>query len=438
MKRKLYDKLLEWKESKRRKPLLLNGARQVGKTYLLQEFGKNEFTKTVYLNLDKERERFEPIFGGSIKPEDIISRLETIVGEKITPANTLIIFDEVQEIPRALTSLKYFCEDAPEYYIAASGSLLGIAMHQGTSFPVGKIDHLELNPMSFEEFMMATGNERFLRAIDSEDDLRIFAEKFETVFREYLIVGGMPEAVASWVASRDYAEVDKIQNLILLAYLDDISKHTDPTTATRIHQVWNSLPAQFAKRNEKFMFNVIRDGARAREYEVAIQWLVDCHNVRKVELLKTGNKLPLKAYVDFSSFKLYFLDVGLFRHLAGVSTEMVLDSERLFSEFNGFFVEQFVLQQMAGSHEMYYWTSDSDAEVDFITTFGNSIVPIEVKSGTNVKSKSLKVFRDNYQPKLSIRFSLKPLEYNNGLLNLPIYLAGLADQYIDKYLSLAG
>lgn len=282
--------------------------------------------------------------------------------------------------------------------------------------------------------MIATGNERYLRIINDKNDLNVFAEKFETLFREYLIVGGMPEAVASWVEDRDYAEADRIQNSILLAYLDDISKHTDPTTATRIHQVWNSLPAQFAKRNEKFMFNVIREGARAREYEVAIQWLVDCNIVRKVERLKVGNKLPLKAYADPASFKLYFLDTGLFRHLAGASSEMVLDDEKLFREFNGFFVEQFVLQQMAAKYDMYYWASEADAEVDFVTTMGGSVVPIEVKSGTNVKAKSLKIFRDNYQPKLSLRFSMKPLGYNSGLLNLPIYIAGLADEYIDELL----
>lgn len=435
MKRKLYDNLINWQKKPGRKPLLLKGARQVGKTYLLQEFGKHEFKKVVYLNLDKEIERFEPIFAGSIVPQEIISRIETIIGEKIDPANTLIIFDEIQEIPRALTSLKYFCEDAPEYFIAASGSLLGIALHPGTSFPVGKVDMLELEPMSFDEFVMATGNERFLRIIDDPDNLNIFSDKFTALFREYLIVGGMPEAVLSWVKTKDYAEVNKTQNQILLAYLDDISKHTDATTATRIHQIWNSLPAQFAKRNEKFMFNVIKEGARAREYEIAIQWLVDCRIVRKVELLKSGDKLPLKAYADQSSFKLYFLDVGLFRHLAGVSTEMVLDDEKLFKEFNGFFVEQFVLQQIAHRSEMYYWASDSGAEVDFVTSIQNHIIPIEVKSGTNVKAKSLKVFRDNYQPKLSIRFSLKPLEYNNGLLNLPIFLAGLADKYVSEYLS---
>lgn len=433
MKRKLYDKLLEWKDKKARKPLLLTGARQVGKTYLLKEFANKEFEQTVYLNFDKDRERYEAVFKNSIEPTDIISRLETIIGGKIMPENTLIIFDEIQEIPRALTALKYFCEEAPEYNVAASGSLLGIAMHQGTSFPVGKVNWLELAPLDFEEFLIATGNERFLRIVDNGADLKIFADKFEALFREYLIVGGMPEAVENWASEHDYAEVDKIQNSILLAYLDDISKHTDATTATRIHQVWNSLPAQFAKRNEKFMFNVIREGARAREYEVAVQWLVDCNIVRKVERLKTGDKLPLKAYADMSAFKLYFLDVGLFRHLAGVATDIVLNEEALFKEFNGFFVEQFVLQQLASQYTLYYWSSEASAEVDFVTEVNGNVVPIEVKSGTNVKAKSLKTFRENYQPRLSVRFSMKQLEYNDGLLNLPIYLAGLGDKYFDKY-----
>lgn len=434
MKRKLYDELIKWKSAKKRKPLLLTGARQVGKTYLLKQFGEKEFETVVYLNLDKEKARYESVFNDSIEPSEIIAKLETVIGKKITPEDTLIIFDEVQEIPRALTSLKYFCEDAPEYYVVASGSLLGIALHEGTSFPVGKVDRLELAPMDYEEFMTATGNERFLRIINSEGDLKIFADKFESIFKEYLIVGGMPEAVASWVETRDYAEVDKIQNMILLAYLDDISKHVDATTATRIHQVWNSLPAQFAKRNEKFMFNVIKEGARAREYEMAIQWLVDCSIVRKVEKLKTGDKLPLKAYADASSFKLYFLDVGLFRHLAGVTTEMVLEDEKLFKEFNGFFVEQFVLQQMSSNYALYYWSSEANAEVDFVTEHSGKIIPIEVKSGTNVKAKSLKTFRDNFSPKLAVRFSLKPLEYNDGLLNLPIFLAGMIGGVVGKYL----
>ena len=433
MKRALYDNLLKWKTSKSRKPLLLTGARQVGKTYLLQEFARNEFKHTIYLNLDKEKSRYEKIFENSISPANIISKLETITGTKINPEDTIIIFDEIQEIPRALTSLKYFCEEAPEYYVTASGSLLGVALHEGTSFPVGKINQFELSPLSFKEFIIATGNERFLRIINDEDTLKLFSDKFESLFREYLIIGGMPEAVANWLDHHDYAEVDKIQNLILLAYINDISKHTDSTTATRIHQIWNSLPAQFAKRNEKFMFNVIKDGARAREYELAVQWLTDCKIVRKVERLKTGDKLPLKAYADISSFKLYFLDVGLFRHLAEVTTEMILDDESLFREFNGFFVEQFVLQQMADEYPMYYWSSDATAEVDFVTEINSHIVPIEVKSGTNVKAKSLKTFRDDYNPKLSIRFSMKPLEYNDGLLNLPIYLAGMLESFIQKY-----
>ncbi len=433
MKRKLYNALIAWKDKKDRKPLLLTGARQVGKTYLLQEFGKNEFENLVYLNLDREKERFELIFKDSIETGEIISRIETIIGAKIDPSNTLIVFDEIQEIPRALASLKYFCEDAPEYYIAASGSLLGIALHEGTSFPVGKIDSLSLAPLDFEEYLIATGNERYLGIIDDEKSLEIFADKLKMLFCEYLIVGGMPEVVKKWIENRDYAEVDIIQNTILLAYLNDISKHTDATMATRIHQVWNSLPAQFAKRNEKFMFNVIKDGARAREYEVAIQWLVDCNIVRKVDRLKWGDKLPLKAYAESTAFKLYFLDVGLFRHLVGASAEMVLNEERLFKEFNGLFVEQFVLQQMSEKYDLYYWSSEANAEVDFVTEMNGSVVPIEVKSGLNVKAKSLKMFRESYRPELSIRFSMRPLEYNNGLLNLPVYLAGMVTNYFNKY-----
>lgn len=434
MHRILYTQLLAWKTAKAHKPLLLTGARQVGKTYLLKEFAAREFRHVIYLNLDKDRERFEPIFNESISPTDILPKLEALTGTKITPTDTIIIFDEIQEIPRALSSLKYFCEEASEYYIAASGSLLGIALHPGTSFPVGKVESLELSPLSFQEFLLATGNERFLRVIDDKTTLKLFNDKLTLLFREYLIVGGMPEVVNNWVEKHDYAEVDKLQNLILLAYLADISKHTDTTTATRIHQIWNSLPAQFAKRNEKFMFNVIKPGARAREYEVAVQWLVDCNIVRKVERLKTGDKLPLKAYSEPSAFKLYFLDIGLFRHLAGANTSMILNDEALFKEFNGFFVEQYVLQQMDSQYNMYYWSSEANAEVDFVTEMHNTIVPIEVKSGTNVKAKSLKTFRDNYNPQLSIRFSLKPLEYNQGLLNLPIYLAGMAEPYINQYL----
>ena len=435
MKRKLYDELVKWKINKDRKPLLIQGARQVGKTYLLKEFAKNEYKQVVYLNLDAEKERFELLFKDSIKPVDIIPRLETLLGIKIDAGDTLLIFDEIQEIPRALTALKYFCEDAPEYHVAASGSLLGVALSEGTSFPVGKVDILELAPLDFEEFVFATGNERFL---DTIDNLDIFSDKLEELFREYLIIGGMPEAVANFIENHDYTKVNQIQNTILLAYLNDISKHTDTTTATRIHQIWESLPAQFAKRNEKFMFNVIREGARAREYELAVQWLVDCKIVRKVNRLKTGDKLPLKAYVDPAAFKLYFLDIGLLRHLAGISNEAILNGDALFKEFNGLFAEQFVLQQMGEQYALYYWSSGASAEVDFVAEIQGNIVPIEVKSGTNVKAKSLKVFRENYQPKLSIRFSMLPLEYNQGFLNLPIFLAGMSEEYTSKYLSSRG
>lgn len=432
MKRLLYANLLEWKDGEHRKPLLLTGARQVGKTYLLKEFGATEFSDVLYLNFDSERDKLETFFDGSINPSNIISKLETIYQKTIDPANTLIIFDEIQEIPRALASLKYFCEEAPEYHVAASGSFLGIALHQGTSFPVGKVDLLELSPLSFEEFLIASGHENLLNAADDESLLPVVSNEMSLLFREYLIVGGMPEAVASWITEHNYERIDTIHDAILSAYWSDISKHTDATTATRIHQVWESLPAQFAKRNEKFMFNVVKEGARAREYELAVQWLIDCKFVRKVNRLTAGDKLPLKAYTDLSSFKLYSLDVGLLRRMAGISSETILDDEILFKEFNGLFVEQFVLQQLASKRTLFYWSSSSTAEVDFVTEIDNKIVPIEVKSGTNVKAKSLRVFRDLYHPELAIRFSMRPLKYDDGLLNLPIYLAGMEEKFVDR------
>lgn len=430
MERKLYNKLLEWKKNSKRKPLFLMGARQVGKTYLLKDFGQKEFKNVIHLSLDMEKSRFEEIFADSIEPSEIIEKIELFKNIKIIPEETLIIFDEIQEIPQAMTALKYFCEDAPEYFIAASGSFLGVALAKDASFPVGKVDMLELAPLDFEEFLMATGNERYLNILKKPSEIKLFSDKFEKFFRQYLVVGGMPEAVASFAEQQDYAEVDKIQNAILLAYLNDISKHTDNTTAVRIHQVWNSLASQFAQRNGKFMFGLIRDGARAREYELAIQWLIDCRIVRKVERVKSGNKAPLKAYVDANAFKLYFLDVGLFRHLAGLSSEIILSDDAIFKEFSGFIAEQFVLQQISGDFALYYWDSDANAEVDFVTEIDGNIIPIEVKSGKNVKAKSLRVYRDKYEPKFCIRFSLMDFEENSGLYNIPIYLAGFFQQFV--------
>ena len=428
------QKLIEWKDSKYRKPLLLTGARQVGKTFLLKEFGKKEFQNTVYLSFDTEKDRFIDIFTGSIHPVDIIQKIELTLGVKITPEDTLLIFDEIQEIPEAITALKYFSEDAPEYHIAASGSLLGITLAKHASFPVGKVDMLTLEPLDFEEFLMATDNERFTRIIADSSLIASFSDKLELLFRQYLVVGGMPEVVSHFIENHDYNEVDRIQESILLAYLHDISKHTDKNTAVRIHQVWQSLPTQFAKRNEKFMFGLIRDGARAREYELAIEWLIDAHIVRRISRVSSGNKLPLKAYIDQRAFKLYFLDTGLFRHLSGLSSEVVANNDSLFAEFGGFLAEQFVLQQLNHQNDFYYWSSDASAEVDFVTEIMSHIIPIEVKSGENVKAKSLKVYREKYSPALSLRFSLKNLEYNDGLLNIPIYFAGFADKLSQKYL----
>jgi len=337
----------------------------------------------------------------------------------------LLIFDEVQEIPRALTSLKYFCEDAPEYNLVTSGSLLGIFLHPGTSFPVGKVDFLKMQPMDFEEFLIANGEQRLIDfARENSDDLAFLTEKLYDYFKSYLVTGGMPEVVQSWITEKNIERIEKIQDTILQTYIRDFSKHTKEAEPVRVKQVFDSLPNQFAKQNEKFIYGVIREGARAREYELAIEWLLSAGIVRRVNRVKCGDKLPLRAYSERNSFKLYFIDVGLFRRLAKIPTAVVLDKTAIFDEFNGLLVEQYVLQEL-NRYELFYWTSGAQAEVDFVTQLDNKIVPIEVKSGSNVKAQSLKVYRQNYNPELSIRFSLLPLEENNGLLNIPLYYSFL-------------
>ena len=430
MYRKLTKQLIEWKHNNNRKPLILEGARQTGKTYLLQQFGKEHYENMAYINMENASDKLKQIFEGTISPERIITQLEIMFGFDIQPAKTLLIFDEVQEIPRALTSLKYFCEDAPEYHIAASGSLLGIFLHQGTSFPVGKVDFLKLQPMNFEEFLLANGEKRLLDyAHKNIPGLHIFTEKLYDYFKYYMITGGMPEVVQSWINEKNIERVEKIQSSIIKTYLRDLSKHISKPDTVRVRQVFDSLPNQFAKKNDKFIYGIIKQGARAREYELSIEWLIDAGIVRRVNMVTCGNKLPLKAYIKQGAFKLYFIDVGLFRHLAKIPTGVVLEKSAIFDEFNGFMAEQFVLQEL--SHlELFYWESTAISEVDFVSQIDTKIVPIEVKSGLNVKSRSLKVYREKYKPELSIRFSLLPLENNNGLLNIPLYYSFIFDEII--------
>lgn len=370
------------------------------------------------------------MFDADLSPKRIITNLELFFGEPIQAENTLIIFDEIQAIPRALTSLKYFNEDAPQYHIAASGSLLGVAIHLGTSFPVGKVDFLHLEPMDFEEFLIANGQKRFVKAYKENVD-KMFDNVLYNSFNHYLTVGGMPEAVESWTKEKDIAQVKKIHTNILNAYLFDFSKHAGPGTSRRINQIWDSIPRQFAKENKKFVWGMVKEGARAREYEIALQWLIDSSVARKVNRVECGDKIPLAAYKDPNAFKLYFVDVGLLRSLSKIPSSVVLEKNAIFSEFNGLLAEQFVAQNLS-EFAKYYWTSNAQAEVDFVSQIDTKIIPVEVKSGLNVKARSLKVYREKYNPALSARFSLLPLEYNSGLMNIPLYYSFLFEELINR------
>ena len=425
------SELLKWKDKSRRKPLLLEGARQVGKTYLLKDFGKRYFKNVAYVNFQNPSAELLDLFNGSIQPKRIITMLELFLNMKISPSETLIIFDEAQEVPRALTSLKYFCEDAPEYHVAAAGSLLGIFLHKDTSFPVGKVNTLKLEPIDFEEFLWANKRENIVTFLKSNPYETTFSEILSDLFKQYLYVGGMPEAVADWIENQNVENVNAIQKEIIGSYRKDFSKYTDNTAAIRIRQVFDSLPAQFAKKNDKFLYGAVKSGARAREYEAAIEWLIDAGIVRRVNHVSCGDKIPLKSYANPSSFKLYFVDIGLFRHLAEIPIEVINSKAAIFNEFNGLVAEQFVLQQLA-KHTLYFWTGEKISEVDFVMQYGEEIVPIEVKSGTNVKAKSLKLFRETYSPKISVRFSMKDTRLDGNLHSISLLNIFLLEHLLDS------
>jgi predicted AAA+ superfamily ATPase len=433
MKRKLLNELVKWKNSANRKPLILEGARQVGKTYLLETaFGGEYFDNVIRVNLQNPSKQLLELFDGSIEPRRIITNLEILYDTKIDPEKTLLFFDEIQEVPRALTALKYFYEDAPEYHVAVAGSLLGVFLQNQSPFPVGKVNTLRLEPMDFEEFIWANHREKITDSIKKDQNNHLFDEILLDLFREYLAVGGMPEAVKNWVEHHDLGQVKTIHNAILGDYIKDFSKYTDETSATRLRQVFETLPDQFAKNNDKFLYGVVKDGARARDYELAIEWLANAGIVRRIYNVLRGDKMPLKAYADRSAFKLYFLDIGLFRQLAEISPSVILDKDAIFDEFNGLLAEQFVLQQLS-PRTLFYWTGSTTSEIDFVTQDEARIIPIEVKSGKNVKAKSLMVYRDKYHPELAVRFSLKDLEYNGGLLSVPLYYSFVFEILLEKY-----
>ena len=419
------EDLRNWKYKKNRKPLIIEGARQVGKTWIMKEFGRQEYQNIVYINFDSNA-RVAELFSADLDTQRILRGIEIYAGKKIDPENTLIIFDEVQEVPKALSSLKYFCEDTPEYHIICAGSLLGIALHDGTSFPVGKVEFLKLHPLSYKEFLMATGKELYAELIDQKDYQMIasFKQIYVDALKEYYYVGGMPEAVVSYSEEQDFAEVRNIQNRILAAYEQDFSKHAPANIVPKIRMVWNSIPSQLAKENRKFLYGLIREGARAKEYETAIMWLSDCGLVHKVSRITTPH-LPLKAYEDLKAFKLFLVDVGLLGALAGLNQKILLDGNDLFVEFKGALTEQYVLQQLVTNPDLgvYYYTNDrGSCEIDCLIDDGEKIIPLEVKAEINLRAKIFKSYRDKYAPKISARASMADYKEHDGLVDLPLYV----------------
>lgn len=422
MKRKIYNQLLKWKEDKDRKPLILLGARQVGKTWIMQHFGKEEYKKVAYVNCDDEP-RMKQLFELDYNIERILLTLQAITGVKVTPGDTLIIFDEIQETPRALHSLKYFCEKAPEYHVMVAGSLLGVTLGKGESFPVGKVDMLSMYPMDYEEFLEATGNEGWLEILHSKDWtlIEMMKPKMIELLRQYYYVGGMPGVVSKFIENANLQQVRTLQQKILEAYRRDISKHTSETESTRIRQVLDSLPAQLAKENKKFIYGAIRKGARAKDFEKAIQWLLDAGIIYKVNRIKEP-KVPIKFYEDFDAFKLFMLDCGLLACMVDAPADQMLIGNNIFTEFKGALTEQYVMQQLKVlGLSPYYWSNaKTPAEIDFIIQKGSRVVPIEVKAEENVRARSLSQFiKDNPQLK-GLRISMKGYVNQDWMENIPL------------------
>ena len=433
MERYAMKQLEEWYNRKNRKPLILKGARQVGKTWLMKEFGRSHFKYTAYVNFDNNK-NMANVFDGDDNIDRILLAINIETGVKIHPQETLIIFDEIQENPKAIASLKYFCEDAPEYAVIAAGSLLGVAIHKGVSFPVGKVDTLDLNPLSFREFLLAIGEEGLARLIDEVNIplIESFREKYIDWLKKYYYIGGMPEVVSSFVAERDFTEVRRLQKRIIEMYEADFSKHTTANELPRIRMVWNSIPMQLAKENKKFFFGKIKEGARAKDFEIAIEWLLDCGLIKKVYNVSKPT-MPLKAYTEFSAFKLYLLDVGLLAAMSELDAKSILDGNAIFIEFKGALTEQYVLQQLVANTEYtpYYFTeTKSEGKIDFLIQKGTNIVPIEVKAEENLKAKSLRVYCDKFKPQMAIRTSMSNYREQDWMVNVPLYI-------LDKYLERA-
>ena len=424
MQRFLMDDLVKWKEKTNRKPLLLKGARQVGKTWLMKEFGKTYFKKTAYVSF-YNNQRMKKVFEEDYDINRLIMNINIEARTEVTPEDTLIIFDEIQEAPRALESLKYFCENAPEYPVIAAGSLLGVALHAGISFPVGKVDMLELYPMNYREFLTAMGEGQLADLLREKNYTYIsdFREKYIFWLKNYYYVGGMPEIVSYFSKHKDYAAVREMQNAIISQYENDFGKHTPSNELPRIKMVWNSIPLQLAKENKKFFFGKIKEGARAKEFELAIEWLLNCGLITKVYKINKP-AVPVKAYIDFSPFKLYLLDVGLLGALSELDAESILEGNSIFTEFKGALTEQYVLQQIVSDtvYTPYYYAGEkSTYEIDFMIQKGKNVIPLEVKAEDNLRAHSLRFYCDKFAPECAIRTSMADYRKQDWMTNLPLY-----------------
>lgn len=423
MERKLMDDLIQWKNRKNRKPLILHGARQVGKTWLMKEFGRRYFKNFAYINFD-DNDRLEQVFSLDYDIKRIVSALKIESGVQIDPDETLIILDEIQTSPRAMNSLKYFCENEQQYYVIAAGSLLGMALHTGSSFPVGKTDLLYVYPLNFHEYLCAIGEAVLASTLEDGDYelINAYHGKYTDLLRYYYYIGGMPEVVQTYIDTDNLQEVRRIQTQLLRYYEADFSKHAPKEQLPRIQMVWNSIPAQLARENRKFIYGIVREGARAKDYELAIQWLSDYGLIYKSYRIKKPG-MPLIAYMEQSAFKMYMLDVGLLAAVSRLDMKTLLGGSAVFTEFKGALTEQFVAQELiTGGHELYYYSPEhSVSEIDFILQIANQIVPIEVKAEENLHAQSLKVYREKYQPELAIRSSMSRYREQENLVNVPLY-----------------
>ena len=432
LKRFILEELMKWRKSKYRKPLILKGARQIGKTYILKQFGEENYDGVAYFNFDHDEDLYN-LFSNTKDPKRILEQLSFIYGKAIIPEKTLIIFDEIQECPNALNSLKYFQEEANEYHIACAGSLLGIRLSH-TSFPVGKVDFLNMYPMTFTEFLIADNCENlveYMKNIEKVETIPdIFFNQLEEKLKAYFIIGGMPEAVKIWTEEKNIELVNSIQENILKAYESDFSKHTSNNEANKISLIWNNIPSQLAKENKKFLYQTIKEGARAREYESALNWLNDANLIYKVYNL-TKTDFPLKAYNDLSAFKIFINDIGLLRRMSNLDSRIVAEGDRLFEEFKGAFTENFVLNMLCSTFNMVpnYYTFDRH-EIDFIIQFKNKIIPIEVKSNKTTNNISLTRYNEKNNNELSIRFSMNNLARDGKILNIPLFLIEFINNFI--------